>query len=110
MAISESLRLTEQFLRMAASAQSERQQLVFASKLRRRLDLLLSLSAERLEGTLPGEEKDGPVVRVESVYQHVLGWKGAVYKRQLCVRAARRIPSWPDGLPSWNVLRRSFPR
>ncbi|HVR73710.1 MAG TPA: tetratricopeptide repeat protein [Planctomycetota bacterium] len=61
---------------LCAVAQSERQQLLMASKLRSALHLYLSLSADTSD---PAQS-----------FGHVLAWKGGVAVRQRALRAARR--------------------
>ncbi len=75
--IIESLNVTQFHLDVAANVQSERQQLLMAKSLRRRLDLYLSMT----EGTAADE-----------VYARVLIWKGAVFRRQHGMRLARENP------------------
>jgi CHAT domain-containing protein/tetratricopeptide (TPR) repeat protein len=64
-----SLEIARRNLELAATAQSERQQLAMAQSLRSALDVYLSLTA-------------GAPVSGAPVYRYVLRWKGAVFTRQ----------------------------
>jgi CHAT domain-containing protein len=77
-------------LELAAAAQSERQQLAIAQRLREHLDGYLSLS---------------PLARLapEETYRHVLAAKGAIFERQRRLRARRR---WFRANPQAPAARR----
>ena len=74
----QSLDLTHGDLRLAASVQSERQQMAAVQAVRERLNLRLSL---------PDPEGPGP----DASYRHVLLWKGAVFARQQHRRLFTRL-------------------
>jgi tetratricopeptide (TPR) repeat protein len=67
----QALAITRANLLLSASVQSERQQLAAAGAVRYQLDLRLSLP----DPPMPGQAGSYP-------YQHVLGWKGAVFLHQ----------------------------
>jgi CHAT domain-containing protein/tetratricopeptide (TPR) repeat protein len=71
------LEISEQYFGDALRGQSERRQLALAHTLRSSLDAYLTYSAQ-------GSAAD--------VYRRVLGWKGAVFMRQLASRAMRHRP------------------
>ena len=73
----QSLALTRGDLRLAASVQSERQQLAAVQAVRNRLNLRLSLPDSKGEGS--------------ASYRHVLLWKGAVFTQQQQRRLFTRL-------------------
>jgi CHAT domain-containing protein/tetratricopeptide (TPR) repeat protein len=77
------LEISRDNLDLAATAQSERQQLVMASRLRYALDTYLDLA--------PRAKRGG-----EPAYRPVLTWKGAVLARQRRLRLQRRHPEMAD--------------
>jgi CHAT domain-containing protein len=68
-------------LELAATVQSERQQLIMGQTLRGRLDALLTLAPQV---KLPAEQ----------TYRHVLAWKGSVLLRQRRLRLMRQSPEF----------------
>jgi CHAT domain-containing protein/tetratricopeptide (TPR) repeat protein len=75
----EALAICEQHLSDYMHVQSERQQLALARLLRSNFDVYLTITSQ-----VP--------VSAANVYQHVLGWKGAVFMRQFALLSLRRRP------------------
>jgi len=89
--ITQSLAITRYHLDVAAKIQSERQQLLMATSFRQRLDLFLKLTADEA---------------ANESYEPVLAWKGAVFRRQHCMRLARDNPELKENFEALSVIAR----
>ncbi len=89
--ITEALAIDVENLRRAATAQSQRQQLVALARFRTNLDCLLSLP-------------ESINIRTGDIYDHVLAWKGSVLARQRQLSVVRRLAARSPAGPLSKAL------